>query len=152
VSKQAPLLLSQLYAILESLPIGVFVAEAPEGRGIYVNPAGERLLGISVSDAGTAKRWGDYSRAYHIYRSSGELYPPEDLPLARAILQGGTWTAEDIWIRDKDHEVPLRATATSLHDKTGRITHGLVVFESLWDQHRLLQAEKLAALGDLARG
>jgi signal transduction histidine kinase/CheY-like chemotaxis protein len=126
----------------------LFVAEAPSGRGIYVNRAGEELLGVSISDSGIA----DYSRAYSVYRASGEPYPPEELPLSRAIREGGTWAADDIWIRREDHEVPLRATATALQDETGRITHGVALFENYSMQHRLVQAEKLAALGDLARG
>ena len=32
--RQRELLLSQLYTILEGLPVGVFVAEAPGGRGL----------------------------------------------------------------------------------------------------------------------
>jgi signal transduction histidine kinase len=137
-----------LYTILDGLPIGVFVAEAPSGRGVYLNPAGETLLGVSISDTGMA----DYSRAYHIYRPAGEVYPPEELPLARAIREGATRSADDLWIRHGDHEVPLRVTATALRDETGKVTHGVAVFEDLSVHLRLVQTDKLAALGDLARG
>lgn len=137
-----------LYTILDGLPIGVFVAEAPSGRGLYLNPAGKELLGVSLTDAGIA----EYSRAYHTYRPSGEVYPSEELPLARAIREGGTRSADDVWIRHGDHEVPLRVTATVLRDESGNVTHGISIFEDLSVHHRLVQADKLAALGDLARG
>jgi signal transduction histidine kinase len=137
-----------LYTILDGLPIGVFVGEAPSGRGIYLNPAGRALLGVAISDTGIA----DYSRAYHVFRSSGEVYPPDELPLARAIREGETRSADDLWIRHGDHEVPLRVTATVLRDENGNVTHGIAIFEDLSVHHRLVQTDKLAALGDLARG
>jgi PAS domain S-box-containing protein len=67
-------------AILAQLTEGVIVADA-QGQITYVNEAAERLHGVAklgVPPSG-------YSETYHLFTEDGHPYPPDQLPLSRAI-------------------------------------------------------------------
>ena len=67
-------------AILAQLAEGVIVADA-QGRLTFVNDAAARLHGVARLDVAP----DEYSQTYHLFTESGQPYPPEDLPLARAV-------------------------------------------------------------------
>ena len=71
--------------ILQQLSEGVIIADT-EGRLVFVNEAAERLHG--VKQLGVAP--DDYTETYRLFTLDGEIYPFEDLPLARAVLRGET--------------------------------------------------------------
>ncbi len=72
-------------AILGQLTEGVIVADA-EGRIVFVNDAAERLHGVKNLDVTPEA----YSESYHLFTEDGRPYPPRELPLARAVLEGET--------------------------------------------------------------
>lgn len=77
-------------AILAQLAEGVIVTDA-DGRITFVNDAAMRLHGIARLDVAPE----DYSDAYHLFTHDGRPYPPQDLPLARAVR--GEVAAESRW-------------------------------------------------------
>ncbi len=71
--------------ILGQLAEGVIVTDR-EGRITFVNEAAERLHGVKM--LGVAP--DDYTVTYSLLTEAGEPYPPRELPLARAVLDGET--------------------------------------------------------------
>ena len=76
----AEALAAERSAILGQLVEGVIVADA-DGRITFVNDAATALHG--VRELGVAP--DRYSDAYHLLTEAGAPYPPQDLPLARAV-------------------------------------------------------------------
>ncbi|MFN3688422.1 MAG: PAS domain S-box protein [Salinarimonas sp.] len=72
-------------AIIGQLVEGVIVADA-QGRITFVNEAAERLHGGSVLGVGP----DGYSEAYRLLTMEGTPFPPHELPLARAVIDGET--------------------------------------------------------------
>jgi PAS domain-containing protein len=70
-----------LQSVLDSMGDGVAVADA-QGRLVLVNPAAERIVGITREPGGMA--WPQARRFYRTDRSTG--YPEYELPLARAVM------------------------------------------------------------------
>jgi PAS domain S-box-containing protein len=84
-------------AILGQLAEGVIVTDA-KGCITFVNEAAERLHGVKMLGVGPET----YTEAYHLLTEAGDPYPPHDLPLARAALQGETVTDARWRIRRPD--------------------------------------------------
>jgi PAS domain S-box-containing protein len=82
--KQAEQALHEQAAILAQLAEGVIVADSV-GKLTFVNEAAARLHG--VADLGVEPE--RYSDTYHLFTEDNEPYPPNDLPLSRA-LRGQT--------------------------------------------------------------
>ena len=82
---RAEAMASERQAVLAQLAEGVILTD-PHGRVTFVNEAARRLHGVSELGVGVE----EYSAAYHLFTLEGEPYPPEELPLARAVLGGET--------------------------------------------------------------
>jgi PAS domain S-box-containing protein len=74
-----------LLAAFEQLAEGVIVADR-EGRLVFVNAAATKIHGVRKLDVTP----DDYTEAYDLLTADGQPHPPEELPLARAVLKGET--------------------------------------------------------------
>ena len=81
----AEALAAERAATLGQLTDGVIVTD-PAGHITFVNEAARRLHGVAALDVGVE----DYATTYHLLTLDGEPHPPEELPLARAVLRGET--------------------------------------------------------------
>ncbi len=72
-------------ALLSQLAEGVIVTDR-SGRITFVNEAARSIHGVAELDVDP----GQYTEVYHLLTEAGEPYPPEELPLARAVLRGET--------------------------------------------------------------
>lgn len=83
-------------AVLNQLGEGVIVTDAG-GRIQFVNEAATRLHGVAKLDVAPDA----YTETYHLLTENGDPYPPEDLPLSRAV-RGDTVIDERWRIRRPD--------------------------------------------------
>ena len=70
---------AQLDTVLQTMPVGILLAEAPSGRIVFGNPRLERILGHPTLYAADRAGYG----ASRAYRSDGSPVAPGDYPLAR---------------------------------------------------------------------
>ncbi len=122
---------SRLQAVFHAVPIGLVIAEAPDGRIVMSNPRADAILRTSQPPAATIDE----------YRRSGSLHPdgtliqPEEYPLARAILHGETTAPEDILYRRADGtQAWISATAAPILGQGGQITGGVLAILETGEQ------------------
>lgn len=72
---------SERYAILRQLDEGVIVTD-PNGQIQFVNETARELHGVAVLNVSVE----GYSAAYQLLTEAGLAYPPNELPLSRAVL------------------------------------------------------------------
>jgi PAS domain S-box-containing protein len=140
--------------VLEQVGEGVILADA-SGRITFVNEAARRLHG--VAELGVPM--GQWSETYHLLTLEGEPYPPEQLPLARALQQRET-VRDALWRiqRPDGTQILAQGTATPLASTDGQplgaalivrdITRDKEVEEALGDARTRLEAALLA--GEIA--
>ena len=123
-----------LVAAVTQSPSGILIASAPDVTIRLVNPAAltirggakELLTGIDVTK---------HAINWQTFRPDGSPFPPEQLPLSRAVLKGEVIQDEEAIIRDtkgRDHWVS--ANAAPIYDAQGRVTAGIVVFHDITAQ------------------
>ena len=126
-----------LHSILDSMADGVCVADR-QGKFILFNRAAERIMGIGLSDA-PPEQW---SQQYRCYLPDGITpFPPEDLPLARAI-RGEEADGVEILIRNADlpEDPLLSVNGRPFKDDDGVLQGGSVVFRDITGQKRAEEA------------
>ena len=117
--------------MLDDLPIGVWVARAPEGKVVYANRAFHEILGM---DAVAGSVIADVPVTYRVHDSSGNQFPVERLPFSQALATGTRVTVDDMVIHRHDGaRVPLRAFAHPVK-RNGTITHVIVAFTDITDE------------------
>jgi len=125
--------------ILEQMPSGVILAEAPSGKLTYQNRAAAAMLGRGVDEINSYR---DYGR-YNFIDANGQRIPSEDLPLARTIInQEESRTQELIYERSDGSRAHFAITTSSILDNDGVARIAVAVFH---DVSGLKQAELLAA-------
>jgi PAS domain S-box-containing protein len=93
-------------AILGQLAEGVIVTDR-DGRIILVNNAAAAIHGTSHLDVAPDA----YSETYHLFREDGRPYPPEALPLARAVR--GEMVREACWLIRRPDGTEIRAVGNA---------------------------------------
>jgi two-component system, cell cycle sensor histidine kinase and response regulator CckA len=140
----------KLEAVLASLPVGVWIANA-EGRLVQSNPAAARIWGGRAPHA-------DSPAGYNVYKASwpatGKPLADEDWALARTLKSGKTFVAEAIDIERFDGTTGhvLNSTAPIL-DERGVIVGGVVVILDVSEAHAAgIERERLIASLEFERG
>jgi two-component system sensor histidine kinase/response regulator len=127
---------SRSLAILEILPIGVFVI-APDGRQLYGNAAVADILGRKIEPGTTAEDRASFFRAY--ISGTNDPYPPEQLPSMRA-LRGERVHVMDMEIRAPDRTVVLDIAASPIFDEAGKIVGSISAFHDITTAARAASA------------
>jgi signal transduction histidine kinase/PAS domain-containing protein len=144
-----------LFDILDTLPVGVIVAWAPEGRIAYVNPAAVAIGGRTLSDL-EAARAGNYTEHWQARTLAGEPFDPDEIPLARALRGEATPEVEIVIQPPGEPERTTLASGVPLLDASGEVERAVVAFYDITDRLRLeralmaRQAEAETAAADAA--
>jgi PAS domain S-box-containing protein len=127
---------SQLNQFLEGLPMGVSVYSS-DGSIAYLNPTAKELLGADTLPESTAEL---LAASYQLYfANSDEPYPPDDLPILRA-LRGEFVRVDDVEIHRNGNIVALEISATPIFDIKGNIVYAIATFQDISDRKK---AEKV---------
>lgn len=122
-------------AIAQS-PSGILVADAPDVTIRFANAA---ALGIRGGNPQllTGIEVGRHAITWQTFRPDGSPYPPEELPLSRAVLRGETTRNEEVIIRDEDgHDHWVSVNASPVRDPEGRVSAGIALFHDITEIKR----------------
>src|SRR5262249_57230859 len=107
----------RLRQILEQMPVGVAIAEAPSGRPIFCNREAESLWRhrMLLSDD-----YGGYAQ-YGALREDGNRYGAEEYPVARSLITGEAVKGEEMRYRRGDGtETFFSVDSAPIYDSEGR--------------------------------
>lgn len=88
-----------LQALVANLPAGIFFVHGTLGLPALVNARARELLGQREDLAAGVTHLSD---AYRLHRPDGEPYPWHELPVARALKEGVTCSADDVVVHRVD--------------------------------------------------
>ncbi|WP_135468079.1 PAS domain S-box protein [Crenalkalicoccus roseus] len=135
-------LAARLQAVLDHVPVGVVLAEAPSGRIILANRRAARMLGVpEMAAAGVA----DYAR-YQAFDGEGRLVPAEARPLARALAGESPASAELRMRRPGGDSVWIRAQAAAIRDDEGRIAFAVAALMDIDAERQAAEALRQSEL------
>ncbi len=127
---------ARLAAVLEQLPVGVIIAEAPSARILSTNAWIDALGQPSIDAVTGADETG-------VLAASGDASP-----LARAIGAGKVVHGEDLVIPHAGHDgapVTIRVNAAPIRDEHGRIVAGVATIDDVTERRRLELGERFLA-------
>jgi PAS domain S-box-containing protein len=123
--------------VLEEMPAGVIIAEAPSGKLIRGNEQVERILRGPFLKAAEA---GDYT-GYKGFYPDGRPYQMEEWPLARSLTKGEMVTGEEIrLVRGDGTEGAVSVSSAPIRDIRGRIIAGIAIFTDISDRRQAEEA------------
>ena len=147
---------SRMEQILQQIPAGVNVVEAPTGRRLFSNAEAEALIGHPVA---LEEGYKHYAR-FGALHTDGRGYEPEEYPTVRALLRGEAIKGEEMLYRRPDGRLAtLSVNSTPIRDAEGRIVAAATVFTDITgrklrerERERFLSVgSDLLAVGDFDR-
>jgi PAS domain S-box-containing protein len=133
-----------LETVLNEMPAGVVIAQAPSGSVVLANRQAEEILQRPVM---SLRRIEDYA-PYQLFRLDGQQYDTEDQPLARS-LRGEVVFGEELrYLRPDGTFRVLLTNSAPVRDEAGTIVAGAVAFQDITDL-RMAQEELLRRSNDV---
>ena len=131
---------ARLETVLRQMPIGVILAEAPNGRFAFANDAAIRLSPMRV-ELGAAPRYED-ARGY---RPDGSLLSRHEWPLPRA-MAGETVENEIVEIEYADSSRrTFNMSAAPIADRAGAVSAAVITYSDISDRIRSQERERFLA-------
>ena len=126
---------------------GVLLVDG-EGKTVFINPAGQSLLGSSEIGVPIFKQ----AEVYRLHNASGIPLDAKELPAAQALSTGKTVQDRTVLIAREDRQVAVSTNATPLHED-GHISGVIVTFRDITERRLLeeemqVQAERAQILAD----
>jgi hypothetical protein len=124
---------ARLRSVIQRVPAGLIIADAPSGRILMSNDQVERLLRHPVPPSTVTGRHHE-SVGFH---PDGRRYEAGEWPLARAIRTGEEVSCEEIEIlRGDGTRGWFSVSAAPIRDAEGRVTAGVVVFQDVTERRQ----------------
>jgi PAS domain S-box-containing protein len=135
-------------AIIAGMSDGVLLVDG-DGQSVFINPAGERLLGSAQTGVPITQQ----PSVYRLRDEHGRILNPDQLPTAQALSTGRP--VHDVTVivaREGSERVAVSMSATPLHED-GRTTGVIVTFRDITERRALeeqmqIQAERAQILAD----
>ena len=123
---------ARLETVLQILPVGVVIGEAPSGNLVLGNSEAERLWGRGM-DAGSIEGYGTFEG----YWPDGRRVAATDWPLARALRTNQTTPAEEIHIVSAEGTRRItEMKAAPVRDGRGVVVAGVVTIVDVTERKR----------------
>jgi len=127
-----------LQAAMDQSPVGIAIADAPDGVLRYVNDAGLFIRGADRQTIVDGIGIDQYVTSWRVLDFDGNPLKTDEIPLCRAIRYGETCSRELIIRRFDDDERTVMVNAAPIRNESGEIVSGIAVF---WDITERKQVE-----------
>ena len=124
-----------LQAILDNLPVGVFVVD-PTGKPQLINKAATTMLGHGPTQDASPDTYSEVYQYQAFYPDSAEIYPVQELPLARTLTTGTITSGEVDIVRANRNRIKLDMTAVPIFDAAGTLTSALALFQNVTERRQ----------------
>lgn len=135
-------------AILDALPIGVYACNV-EGQIVRVNHRAVQLWGRAPKLLDVAQK---FCGSFRVETLDGDFIPPEETPMARAVLTGQSFEGVEAVVLNPDgRRWVARVNVAPLRDEDGGIVGGINCFLDVTHEHEMRVAiERQQRTFDLA--
>lgn len=117
---------AELESVMDTAPVGIFIAHDRACRDVTANATGRRLLRLGPGESPSVT--GPGIRPFDIY-ADGEYLEPERLPLQRAAASGEeTWGRELVTRFSGGGQMHVVMNAVPLRDERGRVVGAAAAF------------------------
>jgi PAS domain S-box-containing protein len=134
-------------ALISGMSDGVMLVDR-EGKSVFINPAGQKLLGQSQVGVPITQ----HAEVYRLRNENGEPVDADELPSAQALATGRPVTDVTMMVVGDDKKTAISVDATPLRED-GRISGVIITFRDITERLHLedelqLQAERAQILAD----
>lgn len=121
--------------LLDIMPVGVFMVDAPSGTPILANVTAKELLGQGILAAATKQNLSEIYQAYRL--NTEEHYPPEEMPIVLGMHGDVSHIDDMVVIRPDGTRRCLEVFGSPVRDSDHNIWASLVSFLDITDRKEM---------------
>ncbi len=122
-----------LETVVNGMPAGLIIAQAPSGNVVLANQLAEQILQRSVREL---RHIEEYSQ-YRLFRTDGSPYDTKDMPLARSVARGETVMGEELrYVRPDGTVRVLLVNSAPVRADSESIVAGVAAFQDITELRR----------------
>jgi PAS domain-containing protein len=123
--------------VLDALPIGIYACDA-DGQILRVNRKAVELWGRTPRLLDPAQR---FCGSFRVESLDGQFIPPEETPMARAVLHGEAFDGAEAMVQNPDgRRWVARVNVEPLRDRHGVVVGAVNCFQDVTREHEMRQA------------
>jgi PAS domain S-box-containing protein len=128
---------AHLQAVFDAVPVGLVIAEAPNGNVVMSNPRAEDILRTVVAPPSLID---DFCAQSHAYAHTTNANGHSEYPLANAIMNGEILGPHEYLRHHSDGTSAwISLTAVPIIDSDGKVSGGVVTIQDIDEDKRKLQ-------------
>lgn len=120
-----------LSVAMDNSTAGIAIAQAPDGKLLYVNEAGFAIRGCHDDSLVGGVGVDEYVSRWQMYDFDGSPLECDEVPLARALKFGKKNSREFIIRRDNGEERIVLANASPIKNEVGNVDAAIMVFTDI---------------------
>jgi PAS domain S-box-containing protein len=131
---------ARLKAVLENVPVGIIITEAPSGRVVTGNPHAERIFRHPIYETPDFDAYG----RWRLRHPDGRPAEPHEYPVARALLTGKTTPPEEYRYERGDGTMTwVRLAAAPIHNDRGQVVASVVAVVDIEQEKNAVARQQL---------
>jgi len=131
---------ARLKAVLENVPVGIIITEAPSGRVVTGNPHAERIFRHPILETPNFDAYGQW----RLHHPDGSPARPHEYPVARALLTGEATEPEEYLYRRGDGGlIWIRLAAAPIRNDEGQVVASVVAVVDIDQEKKAEQHQEL---------
>jgi PAS domain S-box-containing protein len=120
--------------LLDTVPMGIFMVEAPSGKPILANREATRLLGRGILADATEE---NLAEVYEAYKAGTTCrFPTEEMPIVRGMYGESSRIDDMVVVRPDGSTVQLEVFGTPVTNSQGGVVGSLVSFLDITERKR----------------
>ena len=119
----------RLQTLIDSLPVGVTIFEAPSGKPLYFNQRAVELLGRTLD---TSKDSSTYSNDYQLVTQEGTQYPNQELPVSLTLTHKKPFHKRDVIVKHGPNiSINLKISSVPVFNQNQQLNSIIAVYDDI---------------------
>lgn len=133
-------------AVLRQLPAGVLIADAASGKLILANEQAKQIVGYSYEESFELEEYVPIT-PFDAFHSDGQIYTPNEYPLARSLRTGEVVSNEKMELHHSDgSHTFISVNSAPILNSQNQIVAAVVVFQDITAQQATLRERQQAEI------
>ncbi|PMB45909.1 hypothetical protein CEN39_26500 [Fischerella thermalis CCMEE 5201] len=127
---------TRFVAVLQQLPTGVLIADAASGKLVLANEQAKQIVGYGYEQYLELEEYLPIT-PFAAFRPEGQMYAPDEYPLARSLQTGEVIANEELELRSDLSQTFISVNSAPILNSQNQIVAAVAVFQDITERKRI---------------
>ncbi|ALF55216.1 chemotaxis protein CheY [Nostoc piscinale CENA21] len=123
-------------AVLQQLPVGVLIADAATGKLVLANEQAKHIVGYDYEEFLELEEYVPIT-PFVAFRTDGQMYQPNDYPLARSLQIGEVVSNEELRLENDGRQTFISVNSAPIFNSQNQIVAAVAVLQDITERKQI---------------